>query len=309
MTEANQAVQLAHISGSTPLIPAINAWQYYLMDQGRSIHTVKAFTADLNLLAGFMAPDRSLDSISTQDLNHFLEWLKTHRGVPCSPKSYSRRITSLKAFFRWVHQGGVIALDPAEKIVQQTVISPLPTVLTDPEIDSLIQVAQKYRQQAKPDSRPYVLFKLLLETGIKKGECLGIDIHHIDTSEPGQTTLFIRYNSPRNRFKERKIDLSPEWTTAYQEYLSQYQPRTHLFPWSPRRLEYILEDLSKEAGIRKHLSFDMCRWTCGILDLNSGMESDEIRQKLGVSKIQWREISQKLHRLAETRDQDSAVSV
>jgi integrase/recombinase XerD len=293
------STDLAHITGSTTLIPAINAWQYYLNDQGRSIHTVKAFIADLRLLAGFMAPDRTISSISTQDLDHFLDWLKMHRGVPCSPKSYSRRITSLKAFFRWLHQGGVIAIDPAEKIVQQTVISPLPTVLTNEEIDLLTRTAQKYRQQAKPDARPYVLFKLLLETGIKKGECLGIDVNHIDTDNTEQPTLFVRYNSPRNRFKERKILLSREWAAALKEYLVQYQPKNQLFPWSPRRLEYILEDLSKEAGIGKHLSFDMCRWTSGIHDLQTEVDSDEIRQKMGVSKIQWREISLKLRRLAE----------
>lgn len=299
MPVESNTIHIAHITPSTPLIPAINAWKFFLTDQARSIHTIKAFVADLNLLAGFMAPDRALGSISTQDLNHFLEWLKSHRGVPCSPKSYSRRITSLKAFFRWLHQGGILVLDPAEKLLQQTVISPLPTILTDEEITKLTQIAQNYRQGSKPDARPYVLFKLLLETGIKKGECLGINVNHIDLDTPPSPTLFVRYNTPRNRFKERKISLSNEWAAAFREYLAQYQPRNQLFPWSPRRLEYILEDLSKDAGLTKHLSFDMCRWTSGINSVNAGVDSDEIRQKMGVSKIQWREINQKLHRLSE----------
>ena len=40
----------------------------------------------------------------------------------------------------------------------------------------------------------------------------------------------------------------------------------------------------------------MCRWTCALNDWHSGLEHDKIRQKLGVSKIQWREISMKLER-------------
>ena len=83
-----------------------------------------------------------------------------------------------------------------------------------------------------------------------------------------------------------------------EEYLGQYQPKERLFPWSPRRLEYILEDLSLAAGIEKHLSFDMCRWTCAMNDWEAGIEPDKIRQKLGISKIQWREVSMKLRQLA-----------
>ncbi len=44
----------------------------------------------------------------------------------------------------------------------------------------------------------------------------------------------------------------------------------------------------------------MCRWTCALDDWRSDMDRNLIRQKLGISKIQWREISMKLERLAET---------
>jgi integrase/recombinase XerD len=71
-----------------------------------------------------------------------------------------------------------------------------------------------------------------------------------------------------------------------------------IFPWSPRRLEYLLEDLSEEVGLEKHLSFDMCRWTAALTDWNAGIDYEKIRQKLGISKIQWREVRMKLQRLA-----------
>jgi integrase/recombinase XerD len=45
----------------------------------------------------------------------------------------------------------------------------------------------------------------------------------------------------------------------------------------------------------------MCRWTCALDDWQAGMEHDKIRQKLGISKIQWREVSMKLGRLAAQR--------
>ncbi|HAL16572.1 MAG TPA: hypothetical protein DCP32_07435 [Anaerolineaceae bacterium] len=287
-----------HITSQTPLLPTIGSWELFLLDQGKSPYTVKAFLGDLQLLAKFLPPDKTVGTVTTKDLNNFLTWLQTGRGIPCSPKSLARRITSIKAFFRWLHKSGRIMVDPAEKVVQQSVISPLPTVLTRNEQEKVIQVAEKYRQAKKPDARSYTLLKLLLSTGIKKGECLAININHIDLQAPGGPILFVRYASPSNRYKERKIDLPAEWVESYQEYLIQYQPKDVVFPWSPRRLEYLLEDLGEEAGIDKHLSFDMCRWTSVLRDWQSDLEHEQIRQKLGISKIQWREISMKLRQLS-----------
>lgn len=288
----------AHITPQTTLAPAIRAWEIYLQDQGRSLYTIKAFIGDLQLLTNYLPADRTLGAITTNDLNHFLNWLQKGRGVPCSPKSLARRITSLKSFFRWLHQAGVLVIDPAEKVIQQSVISPLPVVLTRDETQRVLDAAQAHRTARKPDARPYTLLALILSTGIKKGECLALSLNHIDLEAPNGPILFVRYNNPSNRYKERKIPLTTDWVESYQEYLAQYKPTDRVFPWSPRRLEYLLEDIGKEAGLDKHLSFDMCRWTCALDDWESGMEPEKIRQKLGISKIQWREISLKLRQLS-----------
>ncbi|MCL4562209.1 MAG: site-specific integrase [Chloroflexi bacterium] len=298
MPTADPSIAPAHLTPQTPLIPAVNAWVYFLEDQGRSRHTIKAFVADIQLLASYLPPDRTVGAITTLDLNHFLTWLQTGRGVPCSPKSLARRITSLKSFFRWLHKGGVLVVDPAEKVLQHSVISPLPEVLTPAEIQSVLEAANRLRQAKKPDARPYTLLLLLLQTGIKKGECLAITPNHLDLDSPSGPFLFIRYTTPRSRYKERKIELLESWVEAYREYASQYDVTDRIFPWSPRRLEYLLEDLGEASGLQKHLSFDMCRWTSALIDWQAGVEPEKIRQKLGISKIQWREISLKLRQLA-----------
>jgi integrase/recombinase XerD len=287
----------AHITSQTHLGPAINAWEIFLYDQGRSQNTVKAFLSDVRLLTRFLPPDRTIGSVTTEDLNRFFNWMEKERRVPCSPKTLARRITSTKSFFRWLHQHGTIIVDPAEKVLQRPAISPLPQVLTEEEYNAVLLAADRHRRDAKPDARPYTLTYLLLTTGIKKSECLGVHINHIDLDAPAGPQVFIRYASPANRYKERKIRLEEDWVPAYKEYLAQYGPVDQVFPWSPRRLEYLLEEVSDEAGIGKHLSFDMCRWTCALRDYQAGVDVDAIRQKLGVSKIQWREIGMKLRQL------------
>jgi integrase/recombinase XerD len=282
----------------TSLSAGVTAWGEALAADGRSIHTVKAFTGDLRLLARFVGAGQALGAIGTHDLKNFLEWMSGKRGVPCSPKTYARRVTSVKAFFRWLVEGGVLATDPAVPVAQQTVLSPLPEVLTRAEVAAVLQAAQDLRLGPKPDARPYTLVGLLLHTGLKKGECLALRLNHVDLEAAEGPVVFVRYGEARRRYKERKLSLDPDWIPAYREYLEQYSPRERLFPWSPRRLEYLLEDLGAMAGLKKHLSFDMCRWTSALMDYHAGLDKDRIRQKLGISRIQWREVGAKLDRLA-----------
>ncbi len=286
----------------TSLMTALHMWKRYLADEGLAENTVKAFTADLNLLAQYLGSGRALGEIGTNDLQAFLDWMRTARGVPCSPKTYSRRVTSLKAFFRVMHQKGVWPEDPAAALVQKTVLSPLPEVLSSGEVEAAQKAAREMRSghvSGKADARPAVLLELLLRTGIKKGECLGLKLSHVDISLPEAPFLFVRYTQPRMRFKERKIALDAKWVALYREYVSQYNPRDTVFPWSPRQLEYVLEDVGLRAGLAKHLSFDMCRWTCAVRDRQAGMDPDRLREKLGLSRIQWREIGRKIEKLAQ----------
>ena len=293
------AEKLVRLTSQTALTPALHAWESYMKDQGFSHYTVKAFLSDTRLLAKFLPPDKTLGAVTTQELNRFFEWMEKERDVPCSPKTLARRITSVKSFFRWLQQYGALAADPAEAVLQRSAISPLPQVLTEDEYNAVLLAADRHCRGAKPDARYYALLSLLLATGIKKSECLGIHLNHVDLDSPNGPQVFIRYASQSNRYKERKLVLPEDWIPVYKEYFAQYQPVDQLFPWSPRRLEYLLEDIGKEAGLTKHLSFDMCRWTCALRDMQSGMEMDRIRQKLGVSKIQWRKLQLKLKRLNE----------
>jgi integrase/recombinase XerD len=292
----------SHLTPQTPLASAINSWQAYLVDKGRSPNTIKAFLSDVRLLTTFLPEDITIGKITTSDLNRYFEWMEKERDVPCSPKTLARRITATKSLFRWLHQYGVLTVDPAEKVAQRSAISPLPTVLTPEEYDAVLLAADRHRRGSKPDARPYALVYLLLTTGIKKSETLGIELEHIELEAPNGPQVFIKYPSPANRYKERKLPLAEDWVPAYEEYVSQYSPAEKLFPWSPRRLEYLLEDIGNEAGLTKHLSFDMCRWTFALNEFRAGEEPDKIRQKLGVSKIQWRELFIKLKQLAGRKE-------
>lgn len=285
------------LKAGASLKTGIVAWCEHLRKDGARENTVKSFGGDLNLFATFTGAGKSLSAITTRDLER---WLEAQRASGRSPKTYSRRVTSLKAFFRWLEGAGVLAHDPAAPIIQHTVLSPLPVILTEAEVEQARDAArQLWHDAEKPDIRPYLLFTLLIQTGIKKSECLGLELNHVDDSNPEEPVLWIRYNETRNRYKERKLRLDPAWLKTYAAYRAEYQPQQRVFPYSPRRLEYLLEDVTLAAALDKHISFEMCRWTCAVREARAGVDFDKIRQKLGLSKIQWREIGMKLKKLTQ----------
>ena len=216
----------------------------------------------MRLLTSFLPEDTTLGKITTKDLNRYFEWMEKERDVPCSPKTLARRITATKSLFRWLHQYGVLAVDPAEKVAQRSAISPLPTVLTPEEYDAVLLAADRHRRDQKPDARPYTLVYLLLTTGIKKSETLGIKLEHVELDTPNGPQIFIRYASPANRYKERKLTLPDDWIPAYNEYLAQYAADRAGLPLvaaaagvSARR--HRQRSRSDEASLLRHVPLDL----------------------------------------------------
>lgn len=288
----------AGLTARSSLRAAVDAFQVYMHQRDFSPHTVRAFNSDLGILAQFVGVGKAVGDISTRELKNFARWLVSGRGVPCSPKSLARRITTLKVFFGWLAETGVLAEDPAAPVVHRPVLTPLPRVLSDGEVERLLEVTQALRREERPDARPHLLVTLLLHTGIKKGECMGIVLNHIDLSDPGQPVLWIRYANPRRRHKERRLRLPTWWPTVLAEYRAQYHPQERLFPCTARNLEYVLDDVARQAGLPDGLSFETLRWTSAVRDYRAGMSAERLRQKLGLSRISWREVGPKIARLA-----------
>jgi integrase/recombinase XerD len=255
------------------LSAAIGGFHDHMIREGFTENTIKAFLGDLRILTKYLGAGRPIGQIGTKDLNDFLTYLLHYRGVPCNLKSYSRRVTTLKVFFGWLAEAGIISSDPASSLIHQRVSTPLPQVLYDNQIEEILQVTQRLRQAEKPDTRPHLLITLILQTGIKKGECMAIKLNHIDLTDPAAPVLYIRYANPKMRHKERKLSLAADFPTLLQEYIAQYHPKENLFECTARNLEYVLHNVAQLVGLEDGISFETLRWTCAVRDCKAGMPS------------------------------------
>ncbi len=282
---------------------AVGAFEEYMLRKGFSENTIRAFRNDLRFVADYLGREMKLYQVSTVTLENFLPWLEESRGLTFSAKTQARRITTLKVFFGWLHGVGVICNDPSDPSVHVQARTPLPVIVRDSDVRTLLLKAQDIsRNRQEPDARPYLLVSLLVQTGIKKAECARLSIEDLDISQPKAPVLNVRYREERYRHKNRALGLTATVAPALQQYLAQYAPQYSpqdlLFDCTPRNLEYVLEDLGELAGIRYvQIGFETLRWTCAVRDFRNGMPEEQLRQKLGLSKISWRETSAKIYEL------------
>ncbi len=287
------------LTAGSSLTAAMERFRDHMVQQDYAENTVKSFLGDLRILMRYLKGNPPVGQIGTKDLQDYLHWLQHERGKPCSPKSYARRLTTLKVFFAWLADLGVLPADPAAPLVHKPVQTPLPRILYDNQVDEVLRVTRQMLGGEKPDPRPHLLVNLLLHTGIKKQECMAIKLLHIDTSDPAGPVVHIRYDKPRMQHKERRLRLPRDWTRTLAEYRKVYEPQEFLFPCTARNLEYVLADVAKLAGLTEGLSFEMLRWTCAVRDYRARMDAERLRRKLGLSQMSWKETEPKIIRLAE----------
>ena len=287
----------ADLNPHTLLKHTVTLFQRHLLREGKTEHTVKSFTSDLQLFMEHGGDEMVIGSFNTTDLNGFLDWMEHGRGVPCSRKTYARRVTTLKVFFKWLREIEAIPHDPALSVLQRSGPAPLAEILSSDDITSVISHAASLRRGEKPDARPEMLFRLLLDTGIKKAETMRLTFEDVRRDSP--PTVIVKHQSAKNVYKERIIELVPTWLPVLDEYASQYKVQNLIITCTARNLEYILEDLGNGAGIDAKISFEMLRWMSAVRDYRAEVDPNTIREKLGLSEISWYETFAKIKRLAD----------
>lgn len=302
-------VSEAELNRHTPLSATLPLFRRHLRHEGRSEYTLRAFSSDLRLLAGHLRADMPVGEVSAQMLADFLAWLEHGRGIPCSRKSLARRVTTLKVYFAWLRASEAIAEDPARLIVHHSARALLPEVLSHEEINRALDAARKAAAAPRPDFRPQFLLRLLLETGIKKGET--VRLLHGDFErehEPPLLTLRYRGRSPqavndpeqqaRNPWRERRVALRADLLPLLDAVAAgRNAMQQRVFDCSARNLEYLLAGVARDAGLPR-LSFEMLRWTCALRDWQSRMAHDALRDKLGLSESSWQQTRSRLAQLS-----------
>jgi site-specific recombinase XerD len=289
--EPPPVAQAPALTSASPLGACPLPYQEYLRRTDHSVYTVTCFLSDLRLLTDFLGRDTPLRSITRAQLTDWLTHLRWDRESEPAPKTMARRVTFLKNFFGWLCGQSILASDPTANIALIRPSPPLPELLFDEEVARLEHAAQA-------DVRCYLLVMLLLSTGLKKEEIMGLRLSDVDLSDSAHPSIEVHFPGQAKRRRERRMTLPAEWTSVYERYGARFQPRERVFECTDRNLNYVLAAAVKRAGIEKRVTLQLLRDIYAVRQLRVGVSFEALREKLGLSEEAWHETAEKYRKLA-----------
>ncbi len=167
----------------TPLTGHLEAFLTKLAVDGRSKHTISAYRRDLARVFDTLEslrPALSIADVTPGLLDQALAApaiVNTARGQR-SAASLHRLKAAVKAFFAWARDTDLVAQDPARGVRLKRLPRKPPSFLTQAEKRKLLKELKGRNTPA--DRRDRVIFELLLGTGIRLGELVGLDLDDVD---------------------------------------------------------------------------------------------------------------------------------
>lgn len=173
--------------------------------------SLESYRRDLQGLARWLDRDEGLARAALPDLYDYLKW-RAQRGY--SPRSNSRLLSALRAFYAWMARTGARADDPAALLEPPKLPRPLPKALGERQVEALL---------AAPDTgtpeglRDRAMLELMYACGLRVSELVGLPA----------TALNLRQGVLRvtgKGGKERLVPLGEEARHWLERYLAEARP-------------------------------------------------------------------------------------
>ena len=256
-----------------------NKFNEYLENSGKAHATIIAYAKDIEQLTDFLGSrsKNELDSVTTADLEEYKEYLtKVYR----SDKTVSRKVNSVKSYFRYLSDNHYIADNPSRLVSQPTCEQTPPRVLTKTEYRAL-------RDACRGDIRMLAVVETLLQTGMRISELASLKVDDIDF-ERG----FINIDTPDTGLN-RKVPLNETAKKTLQAYLK-VRPRARektLFltktckPFLVRNIRKSLDRYFRLAGLGAGVKVNDLRHTFIVEQLRAGLPMVYVSQIVGHKRL------------------------
>ena len=270
--------------------------QHLIVEKGFSHNTSEAYRNDLQQFWDFLQANRNGHSnsnfawtqVDIETLNKYIEDLRIRKGY--RDATTARKVASIKSFFGFLSENGIINEDPTESLGSPRVGRSLPKYLSETEVTRLLDVA--YQSGSNEGQRDAVIMELLYATGLRVGELVSLNMQDVNTDES-----YIRCLGKGS--KERIVHLYPK---ALEE-LKRYFKEARVAMLGPRRAEpalfvnhrgerltrqwvwTILKTYAQKADITQSITPHTLRHSFATHLLQNGASLRHVQELLGHSSI------------------------
>ncbi len=249
-------------------------------EKGLRPNSVTAYQRDLRRLAVFLG-SRSLNDISLSDLRAYLDQL---RNAGLTNRSAARHVATLRGFFAFLVDEGVLPGSPAELLVAPQIGATLPKFLDQQSVNTLIAAPGV---STSTGFRDRAMFDLLYATGLRVSELIQVRMADLD-----ENAGVIRVIGKGN--KERLIPVASSAVTTIASYVSDQRAtllkgRTSPYLFVTARggrmtrqgFWKLMRAHGLAAGINRNLSPHVLRHTFATHLLEGGADLRSVQTMLG----------------------------
>ena len=181
----------------------------FLRTRKRARATIVAYGKDIDQLVSFLSDlgKKEMNQVTKDELVAFLTKL-TKDGY--TPKSISRKINSIKTFYRFLKSNSGVTTDPSADISHPKYEVKPPRILSKVEYRAL-------RDACRDDQRISAIVELFLQTGLRIGELAALTLEDVKND-----SLHI---APQESHEERTVPLNKAAKLSIDHYLS-VRPKT-----------------------------------------------------------------------------------
>ncbi len=198
----------------SPFDPLINRYLDYLItEKGLSRNTIASYSRDLVRFSGYLR-DQGTDRFETVDTTTVLQYIITLRNSGLSARTRARHLVSLRGFFKFLVQAGVMAADPTHTVALPKTALHLPDVLTVDEVRRLLGTADLSRPAGL---RNAAMLETLYAAGLRVSELVQLKLGNVNL-EAG----FVRVMG--KGAKERIVPIGTQAQNSIARYLSTARP-------------------------------------------------------------------------------------
>ena len=286
-------------NGLLSLTKGLERFLSHLKGQGRSRNTIIAYQNDIQQLIDFLKDNKitTLDNISPKNIEEFKKYLFQEQKY--TNKTVSRKLNSVKSFFRFLVNNRVIKKDPAANISHPKIEIKPPRILSSLEYRAL-------RDACRDDARTYAIVELMLQAGLRISEVANLELDDINEDK-----LTIR---PYESHPGRVVPLNKSAREAIKRYLEE-RPKgkrnRHLFitkngrPLLVRNIRNSINRYFKIAEI-KNTYVNNLRDTFIVNQLEAGIPLNVISKIIGHKRVSSTE---KYLALVKNRNEEGKVKL
>ena len=258
-------------------------------ERGLSENTLTAYRQDLTQFLAHL-DHLQIETVAAITPGHVYSFLTHLRSSGLRPSSLTRKSISLKMWMQFLCRDGVRTDDPTQALDALKSPQRLPTTLSLPEIERLLDAPSKDTPEGLRDR---AMLETMYGCGLRVSELVDLKSEAVDL----RAGLVRPFGKGR---KERQVPLGDGVRETLTAYLASARPKllvhkpptsslfvtSHGSPMTRQHFVFLIKTYARQAGIAKRISPHVLRHSFATHLLSGGADLRAIQEMLGHASVQ-----------------------